>query len=129
MKSWINQAQFRFRGVIFRSGFISPSRISSRLRLVSEFFYLKSCEESRKGCSYSRKNWEGFKAKYIRFHNFFCYFCFESGYSFEGSDNKEVGKGLCERGFWHDLFHGKDIDYNVMSLKIVYIVVSGLKLG
>ena len=39
---------------------------------------------------------------------------------------KKVGEGLCERGFWHDLFHGKYIDNNVMSLKIVYNVVSRL---
>ena len=26
-------------------------------------------------------------------------FCFESGDRFEGADKKEVGKGLCERGF------------------------------
>ena len=50
------------------------------------------------------------------------FFYFESGDRF---DKKTEGKGLCERGFWHDWFHGKDIDYNVMSQKIVYIVVSG----
>ena len=32
---------------------------------------------------------------------------------------------VCVKGVWHDLFHGRDIDYNVMSQKIVYIVVSG----
>ena len=53
-------------------------------------------------------------------------FCFESGDRFLGVDKKEVGKALCENGFWRDLFHGEDIDYNVISQKIVYFVVSGL---
>ena len=35
--------------MIFRSGFISSSRTSSRLRLFYEFFYLKACEESGGG--------------------------------------------------------------------------------
>ena len=52
--------------------------------------------------------------------------CFESGDRFYGADKKEVAKGLCEMGFWHDLFHEKDIDYNVMPQKIVHIVVSML---
>ena len=56
-------------------------------------------------------------------------FCFESGDRFSGVDKKVIGKGLCERGFWHDLFHGKDIDYNVMLQKITYIMVSGLQWG
>ena len=47
-------------------------------------------------------------------------------YFYQGVDKEEEGKGLCERGFWHDLFLEKDIDYNVVSQKIVYIVVSGL---
>ena len=37
MESWINQT---------RSGFIPSLRTSSRLRQFSEFFYLKTCEQS-----------------------------------------------------------------------------------
>ena len=29
-------------------------------------------------------------------------------------------------GLWHDTFHGKDFDYNGVSLKIVYVMVSRL---
>ena len=54
------------------------------------------------------------------------YFVLKVKIDFRELIKKEVGKDLRERGFWHDLFQGKDIDSNVMSLKIVYIVVSGL---
>ena len=53
-------------------------------------------------------------------------FCFESEDRFQRVDKKEVAKDLCERGFWHGLSHGKDIDYNVMSQKMVSILVCGL---
>ena len=32
-------------------------------------------------------------------------------------------EGFVWKGFWHDLFDGKDVDYNVISQKFV---VSGL---
>ena len=109
--------------MIFRSGFISSSRTSSRQRLFSEFFYLKACEENRGGIVVVGKLGRDLKSNVL---GFIKDFCFENGDKFQEVDKKEVGKNLCERGFWHDLFHGKDIDYNVMSQKIVYIVVSRL---
>ena len=89
--------------------------------LFSEFFYLKACEESGGGIVVAGKVGRDLKSNVS---GFIKDFCFESGYRF-WVDKKEIGKGLCETGFWHDLFHGKNIDYNIMSQKILYIVVSG----
>ena len=50
-----SNTQLRFRCVIFCSGFISFSKTSSRLRLFSEFFYLKTCEKSRGGIVVAEK--------------------------------------------------------------------------
>ena len=87
------------------------------------FFYLKACEESRGGIVVAGKVGRDLK---LNVTGFIKDFCFESGNRFLVVDKKEVGKGLCERGFWHDLSHGKDIDYNTMSQKIVCIIVSRL---
>ena len=52
--------------------------------------------------------------------------CFESWYRFLGADEEKIGKVLSEMGFWRNFFYGKDIDYNVISQKIIYIVMSRL---
>ena len=66
-----------------------------------------------------QESWEGFKVKMYLVS--LKIFCFESG-----ADKKKSREGFVWNGFWHNLFHGKDIDYNVMLQKIVYFVVSWL---
>ena len=104
-------------------GFISSSRTE---RQFSKFSYIKACEENRGSIVVTGKVEKDLKSN-VSLKIFFFYL--ESEYIFKGAEKKEVGKGLVWKGFWHDLFHGKDIDYNVISQKIVYIVVSRLYLG
>ena len=124
---FMSNTLFRFRCVIYRSGFISSSRISSRQKLFSEFFYLKAREKVDGGIVVAGKVGRDLKSNissFIKLFGFF--FCFENGDRFWGVDKKEVGKNLGEREFWYDLSHGKDFVYIVRSQKIVYIVVSWL---
>ena len=59
--------------MIFRSGFISSSRTSSRLKLFSEFFYLKPCEKSAMGIVLAGKVGWNFKSNVSDFiKDFFC---------------------------------------------------------
>ena len=107
--------------MIFRWGFILSSR-TSRQRLLSKFFYLKACEESGGGIIVAGKVGRDFKSNVSGFIKDF--FVLKVEIDLRELIRKKLGRGLCERDFGHDLFHGKDIDYNVMSQKIVY--VSGL---
>ena len=50
-----SNTKLKFSCAIFRLGFISSSRTSSRQRLFSEFFYLKACQESGVGIVVARK--------------------------------------------------------------------------
>ena len=49
-------------------GFISSPRTSSKQRLFSEIFYLKTCDESGRGIVVAGKRGKGFKVKCIRVH-------------------------------------------------------------
>ena len=103
-----------FRCVIFHTGFISFSRTSSRQGLFSGFLYLKTCEESWRVIVVVGQVGSDLKSNV-------------SGFCLKLELRRKTYESVCMTGeFAMTGFHGKGIDYNLMSQKIAYIVISGL---
>ena len=120
--------------MIFRLGLFHLHELLHEWDCYLSFFDLKGewrgyrCSKKKKKKKKQQKNKLGSDLKtnvsgFIR-----DFFVLKEYIDFRALIRKKVGNYLCERELWYDLLHGKDLDYNVMSQKIVYIVVSGLQL-
>ena len=104
----------RFRCVIFRSGFISSSRTSSRLRLFCEFFYLKVCEENGGGIVVAGNFGRDLKSNVSGYIKDFFFFAFSDHLTFSLSSSQLQPRHHNRDNFlWHHFI------VNIFSMKQV----------